>query len=211
MIYIYDVTVNFNDDILNFYEWEENDILNRVKKTLLIKVNNNFYKKLIQKSIILDASFLDLIKNKTEIHNNKQNEALPYACIFTNGSDALMVSFNKKGKIMERSKFPIDEELEILEIASNLIERTIKHKLIKSNYKLEILRREEKRILNLILKELELIKDDKEKIKYLYFEWFNKRSESDNLYEELIKDIKGNFSEKHKEFLDILKLITIQK
>ncbi len=211
MIYIYDVTVNFNDEILNFYEWEESDILNRIKKTLLVKVNNNFYRKLIKKSISIDTSFLDLIKERTEVYNSKKNEILSYACIFTNGTDALMVSFNKAGRIMERSKFPIDEELEILEIANNLVEKNIKYKLVKSKYKVEILRREEKRILNLILKELEYIKDDKEKIKYLYFEWFDKRSEKDDLYEELVKNIKDNFSEKHKEFLNILKLITIQK
>lgn len=211
MIYIYDITVNFNDEILNFYEWEESDILNRIKKTLLVKVNNNFYRKLIRKNIVVDVNFLDLIKDRTEIYNSKKNEILSYACIFTNGTDALMASFNKHGKIMERSKFPIEEELEILEIASNLVEKSIKYKLIKSDYKIETLRREEKRILNLILKELEPIKDDKEKIKYLYFEWFDKRSEKDNLYEELVNDIKDNFSKKHKEFLNILKLITIQK
>lgn len=211
MMYIYDMTVNFNDEVLSFYEWEESDILSHIKKALLVKVNSNIYRMLIKKSISVDPSFLELIKDRTEIYNDKKREILSYACIFTNGTDALMVSFNKLGKIMERSKFPIDEELEIIEIASNLVEKSIKYKIVKSNYKLEILRREEKKILNLILKELESIKDDREKIKYLYFEWFDKRSDSDTLYKELIENIKENFTEKHKEFLNILKLITVEK
>lgn len=211
MIYIYDITVNLNDDLINFYDWEESDILTHIKKTLLIKVNNYFYKLLIKKSVLIDNSFLDLIKNKTEIHNNKKTEILKYGCIFSNGTDALMVSFNDKGKIIERSKFIIDEELEILEISNNITEKEIKYEIVKTNYKLNLLRRDEKKVLNLIIKELKIIKNDKEKIKYLYFEWFDKKSDNENIYDELIKNINLNFTEKHREFLKILNLITIEK
>lgn len=211
MMYIYDVLINFNDEVLNFYEWEESDILSHVKKTLLVKVNNNVYKMLVKKCIEVDNGFLELIKNRTEIYNNKKLETLDYACVFTNGTDALMVSFNKSGQIMERSKFLVEEELEILEIANNIVEKNVKYTVIKSNYKLDLFRREEKKIVNLILKELENIKEDEAKIKYLYFEWFDKRSEETNIYRELVKSIKENFTEKHRDFLNILKLIAVEK
>lgn len=211
MIYIYDIIVNLNDDLLNFYDWEDSDILNHIKKTLLVKVNNIIYKLLIKKSLIVDESFLELIKNKTEIYNNKKLEILKYGCIFTNGNDALMVTFSNKGKILERSKFIVDEELEILEISNNIIEKDIKYKEIFSNYKLNLLRRNEKKILNLILKELKNLKNDNEKLKYLYYEWFDKKDDNGNMYEELIRSINSSFSDKHKEFLKILNLITIEK
>lgn len=211
MIYIYDITVNLNDDLISFYEWNENDTLTKLKRTLLLRINRDIYNMFIKNNIIVDKSFLEIIKNKTEIINNKKQENLNYGCIFSNGYDAIFVTFNKEGKILERSKFLIDEELGIIELSNNLTEKNIEYIKTNSNYKINILRREEKVIINLIINELKLVKEDKEKLKYLYFEWFNKRSDNKNIYEKLLKSIKENYSIKHKEFLEILNLIIFNK
>lgn len=211
MIYVYDITVNLNNDLIKFYEWEETDVLTRIKKTVLVKLSNEIYNLFIKNSIVVGPLFLDGIKKKTEIFSGKKIEILDYGCAMTNGNDAIFATFNVKGKILERSKFLIDEELEVLELSNNLSIKDIDYKQNYSNYKLDILGREEKRIISLIVNELKLIKNEKEKIEYLYFEWFNKKNVNDEAYEKLIKSIKENFTEKHKEFLNILNLITFNK
>ncbi len=211
MIYIYDVTINLNDDLINFYEWEETDILTKIKKTFLVRVHKEIYNMIIKNSITVGKQFLDSIKNKTEVISSKKTETLDYGCVFSNGYDALFVTFNKDGKILEKSKFLIDEEMEIIELTNNLSEKRIECDRINSNYKINTLRRGEKTIINLILNELKLVKNDKNKLNYLYFEWFDKKSEDKKAYEELIKSIKEGFTEKHREFLDILDLIIYNK
>ena len=54
------------------------------------------------------------------------------------------------------------------------------------------------------------MKDDKERIDYLYYEWFDS-NEGNLKYEKLLKDLKKSFTSKHLEFLDLLNLLTIQK
>lgn len=37
MIYIYDILLNFNTSLIEFFEWEENDLIKYIKKFLYIK------------------------------------------------------------------------------------------------------------------------------------------------------------------------------
>ena len=67
--------------------------------------------------------------------------------------------------------------------------------------------REETEMIDYILNSLDKIKNDNEKVKYLYYEWFNQKGESNNLYNELIIDIKKNYSDNKNNFLKLLDLI----
>lgn len=69
--------------------------------------------------------------------------------------------------------------------------------------------RSEKKILNDILEELNSIKNDKEKIDYLYYEWFDS-NDGDDKYFKLVSDLKSKFTDKHMEFLELLNLLTIK-
>ena len=35
MIYIYDILLNFNTSLIEFFEWEENDLIKYIKKIML--------------------------------------------------------------------------------------------------------------------------------------------------------------------------------
>ncbi len=211
MIFVYDLSVNFNDEAYKFYEWKETDEIEYLKKSVLIKVSNYLYRKIISNNIIVDSMFLNTIKDKSELIKNKKYEKLEFMCIFTNGEDSVGVIFNSDGKIMEYTKFTLQDEIELLEISYSLKIKKINYKEITNNdYNISFVTREGKKIIKLILNELEKIKDEKDKLNYLYYEWFNHKCELDNPYDELVNSIKSYYDESHMKFLDILNIISIK-
>ena len=70
--------------------------------------------------------------------------------------------------------------------------------------------RDENTLVVKILEELEIIKLDEEKINYLYYEWFNKEAAT-NAYTLLVKSIKKDYTEKHREFYSLLNMLTVKK
>lgn len=208
MTYVYDLLINLNDYDYKFYEWEEDDDIEYLKKGVLLKVSDYIYKKFLTNNIIIGNKTLELIKDKTCILKNKRIENITYMGIFTNGKDAIGLTFSFNGEILEKTRFTIQDELELLEISSSLKYTKIDYKKITDNdYSISFISREDRKNMNIILNELRIIKNDNEKINYLYYEWFNKKSESNNVYEELIGDIKNNYID-NKNFLKLLNLIS---
>ena len=205
MIYVYDIIVNLNDEIRDFYDWQEDDDLMHLRRVPLIKVDDETYINLISKSIKVSSEFLDIIRDKTQVFNLRSYETLNYACVFTNKENAFIMTFYDNGKTKDKSKFLINEELEIVDLSRKLKNIHIDYKIIcnKTN-KCKIIR-EDKVKLDKILKSLEYIKNNNQLIEYLTIEWFNKREN----YNNLIKDIKKNYTKKHDEFLEILSLVSI--
>ena len=211
MIYVYDLLVNLNNHDYNFYEWKETDNIDYLKKSVLIKTSEYIYKKIISNNIVIDNRTLELIRNKSCILRNKKIETIPYMGVFTNGKDTIGVVFSEEGKILNKTRFIIQDELELLEASKNLKTIRIGYKEL-GNKKLiaNFNSREERETINYILNSLDKIKDNKEKIEYLYYEWFNKKSNSNNSYNELILDIKKNYTEDKKDFIKLLDLVTVK-
>ena len=210
MIYAYDLLVNLNSEMYDFYDWVEEDAFTHIRKCPLIKVTDKDFINLCFKKIRVTSDFLDLIKDKCQVFKNSGVETITYACIFTNGINSSMVTFESSGFVLQRSKFLVSEELLINELSSKIKITYISYNVINKKCQFNKMLREEKEKISIILSELESIKNSKEKIDYLYYEWFGKKS-SDNKYEELIKDIKFAYSNKHSEFLEILNLILVEK
>lgn len=211
MTYVYDLLININDYEYSFYEWKETDNIEYLKKGILIRVSNYIYKKIVSNNIIIGDKTLSLINNKSCILKDKRIETIPYMCVFTNGKDAIGVIFSSKGKIISKSKFMVQDELEIFEASKGLKTVRIDYREI-TNEKVCISfnLREEKETIDYILKNLEKIKEDKAKIEYLYYEWFDRKISSNNPYRELIEDIKYNYGIDRKEFLELLDLVIVK-
>ncbi|MEG2727146.1 MAG: hypothetical protein RR940_02795 [Bacilli bacterium] len=209
MLNIYDIEVNFNKKLFDFFDWNETDILDLIRKTPLVKVADKTYNLFLKGNIIVDKELLQLIKDKTEVYNEKKYEKIEYACSITNGYDAICIMFDSKGNISRRSRLNIEDEIEIIELSSSLKTTTIGYKEVKKYYKYNFLLRSESKIIKEILFNLNKYKDDSIKIEYLYYEWFNKKSTTNNCYEDLLIDIKKTFSNKHKEFLNVIKLFVV--
>lgn len=205
MIFIYDIWINLNDIFYDFYEWDENDFTEHVRKIPLFRINSSMMEMLIKKNILINKSFLMSIYNKCEIFNNRSVELFEYCATFSDINRVIIVSFNKEGKVLELSSLSLSEEIEILDISETLTTKDIKYEKLENNYERCTLTRRENFIINKIIKELEKIKDDKEKLKYLCFEWFGNNDEAS--FEKLAEAIKKDFNDKHLEFIELLKLV----
>lgn len=205
MVYVYDLLVNLNDKMYDFYDWNNSDSFCHIRKTPLFKVNDSTFYDLCTKKVRVN---LPNIKDKTQVFKSKNIEIIQYACVFTNGKNAVMVEFDNKGYSIKKSKFLVNEELEIVNISSNMKLTNIEYNVINKNIFKNKMLRSENDLLNSILEDLDKIKEDKDKINYLYYEWFNSGEVN---YDKLVRSLKNNFTDKHKEFLELINLLMIKK
>jgi len=210
MTFIYDILVNLNEEVIDFYDWNSNDEFTHIRKVPLFRANESVITDMLYRRVKLSEDFLNLIKDKTQMFSGRNIDNIPYAAIFCDTYKAIMVVFDSKGYVKERSKFLINEEFEVIDLTCSIKSSIINYNVINKNYKMVNMIRGDRSIVDNILRELDLIKDDKEKIEYLYYEWFDKK-DSDNMYNDLVKDIKSVFTDKHKEFLDVINLLAVKK
>lgn len=210
MTFIYDILVNLNEEVIDFYDWNSNDEFTHIRKVPLFRANESVITDMLYRRVKVSEDFLNLIKDKTQMFSGRNIDNIPYAAIFCDTYKAIMVVFNSKGYVKERSKFLINEEFEVIDLTCSIKSSIINYNVINKNYKMVNMIRSDRSIVDNILRELDLIKDDKEKIEYLYYEWFDKK-DSDNMYNDLVKDIKSVFTDKHKEFLDVINLLAVKK
>ena len=210
MIFVYDILVNFNDYLYNFYEWDANDLVEHIRKIYLIRVSDKVYDDFINYKVILPKEVLISIKNKTEIFSYQKLENIKYACVVSNTKDSVVLVFNENGEIIESSKICIEEENEINNIAFSLNIKKFDYKISNKSNNYSCFTRKERKLLKLINYKINEFKEDKELMEYLYYEWFMKKPKNENIYNELIKDINKRVSDKHYEFLDVLNLIKVK-
>ncbi len=210
MIYVYDVLVNLNEEMYDFYDWEENDNFVHVRRVPIFKLSDDVFYDFVTKKIKVSEDFIYSIKDKTQVFSSRNIEIIKFAAIFSNGKNAVMIEFDGHGFIKRKSGFLVNEEMEIIDVTSSLTDYSVNYEVKTSKVKTNTMTRNEKKVLNDIILELEAFKEDKERIDYLYYEWFEK-TDGDNKYDLLVKDIKNSFTFKHEEFLELLNLLTIKK
>ena len=173
MNYVYDVLLNFNKEMYEFYDWNLDDYISHIRKILVFRVDNKTMRDLVNNSIIVDSDFLIKISNRTEMFTKQNVKIINYAALFTNGSFVIGIKFDKNGEIIGRSKLLIDEELDILDSALDMNEYNLKYNLIVDNKNVSFKTRKEILIEKYILKKLNEVENNKEMLKYLYYECFN--------------------------------------
>ncbi len=210
MIYVYDVLINLNEEVYDFYDWEETDDFSHIRRAPLFKVNHEVYSDFCVKKVRLQGETMSLIKDKTQLFSSRNIEVMPYGAIITDGEHAIMVEFDSKGFSKRKSKFLVNEEMEILDVSSNMKLSKLDYNVVNNKARVNNMLRSEKKTLENILDELSSLKEDSEKIDYLYYEWFE-RQDGVNKYDKLVSSLKKEFSYRHLEFLDLLNLLTIKK
>lgn len=202
MVYIYDILLNFNENLIEFFEWEEFDNIKYVKKIALFKTNTLFINDLIKNQIKLEDEFIDKVP-KYEMNGIKDTYC---ACLVTDGKIAIAILIENK-KIISVSRLLLDEEEEVLEMASNLDEVSVNYEVIKTKKMVKnLLTRKEENIKNNLIKEIDKLYKNKnyDKLFYLYYEYSNRESHDVNyVYNYLINSL-NNFDIKHKYLFDIL-------
>ena len=205
MNYIYDIYLNLNETLYDFFDWNKNDKLLHVKKIPIIKVNEETLKDLLSNKININEKLLLNIFNKTEIWN--MNSKINYCALFSDNNTILAIEFDNKGKSIKKSFLFVDEELEVLEISSKLNEKLIEYKILKKDNNILKTRKQikEEEFINNELKNME-----DSKLKYIYFECFGKLEKNKKVIKEKLNKISKN-SKINKNLYDILKLTSTTK
>lgn len=205
MNYIYDILINLQKNLYDFYEWNLSDEIMHVRKIPLIRISTENLLNIKDNQIILDLENLKNISNRCEVFTNHNVRIIEYLCLFSDNQEVLAIEFDKSGRKNRISKLLIDEELEVIEVSEHINSTNIKYQ-IKNKEKVETFKtRTELKIYDYILKQF--TKDNYEKLKYLYFECFDKEEDNyQKIVNDLKKELKINWKEVYEKVYKFLKL-----
>lgn len=205
MNFYYEIKLNFNDTLLEFYEWSGDDKLDLIKKIPLIRVKSNIFKDICLYNFKINKEFLNLINERTIC---KDSCKITNACIFCDTKNCIAIEFDENGKSIARSTLILEDENNICEISYSLKYRNIDiEKLDKIYLSNEF--RQENQIKKIITKELlELYRNnDINKLKYLYYELFGAIEDNKEIiFKRMLKDIKKEIKKSHYDIYNIIKL-----
>lgn len=204
MNYYYDILLNFDDNFLMFYEWDENDPIEFIKKIPLFHIDNKTFIDLLDNKIIINDDFLSNILNKTKM----KQSFIKYACIFGDGKNSIALEFNDDGKVISKSSILLEDELNINEFMYNIELSKLSYEIIEKDKRRIDTRKDEKikKLLNLEINRMYKNKNYS-KLKYIYLEWFNILSDDyDLMYNNMQEKLKNKLSKKEYEIYDLIKI-----
>lgn len=210
MNYVYDILSNFNQELYDFYDWDKNDNFTHLRKVPSFRVSKEVLVDLMFKKVKIKGNLLKLIKDKTQVFTKEGVDVIEYCFIVSDSVNALGVILDEDVVVYKRSKFLVSEELEINKCLKTSKIYNVEYNLLSSKTHYSNMTRNEEKVTNLILNELELIMDSTDKIDYLYYEWFN-TNKGKNKYKKLVSSIKSSYTSKHEYILELLNLLKIKK
>ena len=205
MDYYYDILLNFQDSFYMFYEWDENDAVEYIKKIPIIHVDGKTMQHLLFDIVKVTPEFLKTILDKTKL---KQNNTLKYACIFSDGKNNIAIEFNDEGKVIGKSSIFLDDEISINEFMYNISVTKLDYEVIKKDKLLKDTRQEIK-VKKLIKTEIESIYKNKNysKLKYIYLEWFNELNDDVlEMKNKMLHKLDDNLTKKEYHIYDLIKM-----
>ena len=186
---INDITLNFLDNYFPFYEWLESDDIKSYKKCYVYKVETNVINDIIQNEIMV-------------LENLPKNMPI----IFTDEYSFVGVDFIDN-KSVYKSSIPLNEEEKIIRLVKYLDNYKLKYKII-SNNKIKNDLRCEKYIKSIISQEIKSLieSNNLEKIKFLYYEWFNKEENDINkIVKNINKKLENSITQNEKRIFNLIK------
>lgn len=209
MNYYYDIILNWNENVpYNFYEWNDLDYLELVKKIPFIRIKHKSLIDIWSNNIKISPELLNNIKDKTLVSGKNSICKINYACLFTDNKNVIAIEFNENGESINRSKLLIDDEMNALEVSYSLREEDIVYEIINKLEESKILRQvsEAKKIISL---EINSLYQNKElaKLRYLFYEYKGEKSaDIDKIYHTLSEELETSFNEDFFRIYDIIKL-----
>ncbi len=206
MNYIYDIFLNFNTELYDFFDWNSNDNMIHIKKIPIYRVSTKVLNDMRLRQIKIEKNRLEEIENKTELFSRLKNTSLKYAALFTDTEDVLALTFDRQGNSVQRSKLLIDEDIEVLECSSRYKLVNIRYTSKKALHINDLETRRQRNVDQIIFKELSKLYKSKnyETLEYLYYELFNQKERNINIvYSKLKKCIK-KYNKQMTTFLDLI-------
>lgn len=210
MIYIYDILLNFCDCdmVYDFYEWNQNDTIENMKRIKLVHVDRDIFDKLLNYDVKVDYNFLIKLYRTCEVYTAKKVKIVDYCCLFSDGDRVIAIEFNNEGRPIYKSKLLIDEEEEIAILASNLEINDFGLEVFNKILDNRFFTRNEVLIRRYLVREIEECyqKKNYNKLKFLYQEYFDKEDGTySKMKDELLNSIKLSVDDKHKNMYQLLK------
>lgn len=209
MNYYYDIILNWSENKpYSFYEWNDFDYLELIKKIPFIKIKHKSLIDIWSNNIKIDSEFLSTIKDKTLVSSKNSICKINYACLLTDSKNIIALEFNDKGESINRSKLLIDDEINALEVSYSLREENFEYEIISKLEENRNLRQVEE-AKRLIALELNNLYQNKElaKLKYLFYEYKKEKKEDiEEIYHILNEELENNFSAEFFRIYDIIKL-----
>ena len=206
MNYIYDVYLNFNNTLYDFYDWNKKDNIIRIKRIPIFRTSEKNIKEIISNKIVIDENLLKLIYNKTDIYFSGKKYT---SCVFTDTDNLIAVMFDEKGNSIKKSYMCLEEEMDILDTAYKLESMIFNYKIINKEFPIMKTRKEYNE-LKFIKRELKNTNFDK--LKYIYFECIGKESNDNNLVKDKLYEIIHNDEcDDYKKLYNLLKLTSKSK
>ncbi len=208
MYYYYDVLLNFTaeGELYEFYEWAETDNVEFVKKIPLFRVSNDTIKDNLQYQTKFDMELLLQIAGKTIVKGNKENSANTF--LISDSKNALALELDDAGNVISRSKLLPSDELNLSEVMFTMKESVLNYEKGKK-YKEETMLRQEREIKKLISCEIKTLYENgnSSKLKYLYYEWFNKNNDNiEEIYNEMTESLQKEYDDNLCVVYELIKL-----
>ncbi len=205
MNYYYDIYLNFQEEYFMFYEWDEKDNLEYIKKIPLYHLETSKIIGMLTKVFKVNNDFLKQIENKTKL---KQNKYLNYACLVSDGKNNLALEFQSDGKVINKSSLLLEDELNINEFIYGISVSNIDYEIIKDE-RIKKESRQEEKIKKVLKLEIEKMYNNKEysKLKYIYLEWFKEVLDSiDKMYNNMLDKLNSSLTEVEYHIYELIKL-----
>lgn len=208
MNYYYDLILNFTDENIPFYEWEDNDNLEYIEKIPLVKISEKDMLSMLENNIKISKEFLEKIKDKTSIKVGGMLNTIEFASIFTDGKSSLALEFSDEGIVIARSNLMIEDDLNIIEMSFTLKNKNIVFDTLE---KIEVDHplREITKMKLVIKNEITKLYEEKniDKLTFLFLEWFGINEENiKNIYSKMLKELEKELDESQCRVYEIIKL-----
>lgn len=200
MNYIYDIYLNFNKDLYDFFDWNKNDKITHIKTIPIFKISEDDLKIIIRNKIKIEEKFFGSIYNKTIVWN--KSDKYKSCALFCDENNIIALEFDKNGNSINKSTLLIYEELEILETIYKLKVKNIEFKILNKD---KLLLKTRKQIHDEIFIKNELKNINEQKLKYIFFECFNKHEKNKKTIINKLLNLYNN-SKAYKNLYNILKI-----
>lgn len=209
MNYIYDILLNFQKEFYEFYEWNTSDEITHIRKIPLIRVSDKELNIFKEWSIRFEKDFIEKIYNKTERFKKVNVVLIPYVFLASNGKEAMALKLGKNGIVTHKSSLLLDEEEEIIDLASDLKIDFPAYTILNKNETNYFQTRNEKENAKLVLTKLNELYTHKEdeKLRFLYLECFNCKEEDITKIFNILKKETNDHGNNYKKIINFFKLI----
>ena len=128
MIYIYDILLNFNERLIEFFEWEDYDDIKYIRKIPVFNVDSNVIKDFINYDVKVSDDFLLMINKKANFYD-EEFDGYENIALVCDGKMALGVKIDNNMVTMV-SRLLLCEEQDVIRVVERIPKTLISYEVM---------------------------------------------------------------------------------